>query len=722
MSLNAKTTLNRIFLRAMAIGFVTLAVVGALLIYQGQQRDEEKWRSDTISKSAALTASYYSRLTTQVILDHQSDIKTLLQKIQTAENLTTARVVTQEALSAEVLRTCKVEATSAYFYEVPTCVEAVSGQLKIFHELRSAGFGVGYLLKEIPIPKVGLWGDPVTVRNIALILGCFILLHLIKLYHLKKYIMAPTKLLVNFLKENRRIDYQKTDYKLVEWQTLAETLQNSLDATATYQQKAKSYEYEAKIGQMASQVAHDIRSPLAALTMVTSHLQELPEENRLLIRSAVQRIHDIANDLAGKKLQPSGKVEGRDELSLQLLSGIVDTLISEKRLQHRSKIGVEIDGQIEKSSYGLFAKIQSVEFKRVLSNLINNAVEGIGCSGRINIKLFSEQNQIRLQVADNGKGIPPEILPRLMHRGETHGKSGGSGLGLFHAKSSVEKWDGDITIESAVGVGTTVTITLPLQNPPEWFVPQLELASQSIVAIIDDDSSIHQIWKGRFESSDPTRQIKLIHFSTPSEISSWYRDQNENSKNITFLCDYEFLGNDKTGLDIVRELNIHQNTILVTSRFEEEVVRKGCDNLGVRLIPKNLAGFVPITIAPKSEASENKHSDTPQQKIEGIRIDAILIDDDDLVHMNWKMAAKRQNKIVRVYAGPDEFWKESVEFAKDTPIYVDSNLADGIKGEDVSWMMGKKGFSNLHLATGYDASQFDEMPWLKSIVGKSPPW
>jgi hypothetical protein len=103
-------------------------------------------------------------------------------------------------------------------------------------------------------------------------------------------------------------------------------------------------------------------------------------------------------------------------------------------------------------------------------------------------------------------------------------------------------------------------------------------------------------------------------------------------------------------------------------------------------------------------------------------VDAILIDDDELVHMNWKMAAKRQNKIVRVYVGADDFWKESSDFPKDTPIYVDSNLADGVKGEDVSWMLGKKGFSNLHLATGYEAAQFEAMPWLKGIVGKSPPW
>lgn len=715
MSSNAKTTLNRIFLRVMAIGFATMVLVGAILIYQGQQRDEEKWRSDTISKSAALTASYYSRMTTQVILDHQSDIKTLLQKIQTAENLTTARVVTQEALSAEVLRTCKVEATSAYFYEVPTCVESVGGQLKIFHELRSAGFGVGYLLKEIPIPKVGLWGDPVTVRNIALILGCFILLHLIKLYHLKKYIMAPTKLLVNSLKDSHRIDHQKTDYKLVEWHTLAETLQNSLDATATYQQKAKSYEYEAKIGQMASQVAHDIRSPLAALDMATSQLKESPEELRVLIRSAVCRIHDIVNDLSAPKKTVSATPQDKtvEKMSVQLLSSLIESLVSEKRLQFRSRTGLEIDAELGAAAYGLFANIESVEFKRVLSNLINNASESIMGAGKIAIRLFCENERIILQVIDTGKGIPPEILPRLMTRGQTHGKTGGSGLGLYHAKTSIEKWNGTMTLDSTVGIGTTVTISLPRAFAPEWFVPEIKITPDTTVVVIDDDDSIHKIWDGRFETAKNTGS-KLAHFSSPTEFIAWHRSNTDHHSDTIILCDHEFLGAKKTGIDVVRECGIQKNAILVTSRFEEDHVRNACAEISVRLLPKNLAGFVPIVVEPTITKVTVQNADET--------IDAILIDDDDLVHMNWKMAAKRQNKIVRVYAGPEEFWKESTTVSKDTPIYVDSNLADGVKGEDVAWMMEKKGFSNLHLATGYEASQFDEMPWLKGIVGKSPPW
>ncbi|MFH0799592.1 MAG: hybrid sensor histidine kinase/response regulator [Pseudomonadota bacterium] len=487
--------------------------------------------------------------------------------------------------------------------------------------------------------------------------------------------------------------------------------------------KLMEQEKLAGIMEISSQVAHDIRSPLAALDTAVKQTADMSEENRILIRSAVQRIRDIANDLSLKKrnadvAKPDSKYT--EESSVQLLSGIIDGIVSEKRLQYRDRISIEIESDLGESSYGLFASVQLVEFKRVLSNLINNAVEALNGNGKVEVKLLGDEN-IAIQIRDSGKGIPAEILPKLMRRGETHGKSGGSGLGLYHARTSVEKWGGGIEIQSVIGTGTTIAVTLPKAQFPSWFVGEVNVPEKCAVVVIDDDDSIHQIWKRRLEKICTNYGVSLSHFASPEEFIAWQR-KTTTTGHILYLCDYEFLNHDKTGLDVIRELGIAGNAILVTSHFEENDVRVECEKLGVRLIPKNLAGFVPITtnnvvvlIEPlqeiKASAGEIPHPP-----------DAILIDDDDLVHINWKMAAKRKNKIVRVYAGPDEFWKESELFSKNTPIYVDSNLAGGVKGEDISRMMGKKGFSNLHLATGCDASQFDEMPWLKSIVGKNPPW
>jgi signal transduction histidine kinase len=189
---------------------------------------------------------------------------------------------------------------------------------------------------------------------------------------------------------------------------------------------------------VARQVAHDIQSPLAAISVVEKELLELPEEKRIMLRSAANRIRDIANDLLSKNAGESsptssaGKIE---KMAPELLSAILEGMISEKRLQFRSKIGVEILLHLGKTSYGLFANILSCEFKRLISNLINNAVEAMESGGQVNVSLRSEGADIQIEIQDNGKGIPKELLPRLGAKGETHGKPGGSGLGLFHAIS-----------------------------------------------------------------------------------------------------------------------------------------------------------------------------------------------------------------------------------------------------------------------------------------------
>ena len=84
-----------------------------------------------------------------------------------------------------------------------------------------------------------------------------------------------------------------------------------------------------------------------------------------------------------------------------LLSSLIESLISEKRVQHRSRLGIKIESNLDQKSYGLFAKIQPVEFKRVLSNLVNNAVEAMSQTGHVTIGLSSNDENIILTVSEN---------------------------------------------------------------------------------------------------------------------------------------------------------------------------------------------------------------------------------------------------------------------------------------------------------------------------------
>ncbi|MGK5086849.1 HAMP domain-containing sensor histidine kinase [Bdellovibrionota bacterium FG-2] len=472
------------------------------------------------------------------------------------------------------------------------------------------------------------------------------------------------------------------------------------------------------INQVATQVAHDIRSPLAAINSMEKDLTALPEDTRVMLRSAVNRIHDIANNLLQKNREATAKLKAgaltentephsttAEPTATLLLSSLLEPLVTEKRMQFRSKIGIDIDGRVDVTSYGLFAKIQPTEFKRVLSNLINNSVEALGEKGAITIGMTNHESTIAITIQDDGTGITPEILKNLGKKGETHGKTGGSGLGLYHAKTAVESWGGQLDIESEVGQGTTVRVILPQAPSPDWFVSELKLIPNSKIVVLDDDSSIHQIWQGRFDSlriSD--KGIDVHHLSTPEQLRAWIFENPAAAEQALYLADFELLGFKETGLKLIEELNLGPQSILVTSRFEEQQIMEGCQRLKVRLIPKGLAGFVPISFGVAAEL-----------------VDAILLDDDSLVHMNWEISAKQCGKKLRAFSHPDQFFKIATSLAKGSPVYVDANLGEGIKGEEVARKIYELGFKKVYLATGYEPEKFQGLDFLAGILGKEPP-
>ncbi|MBF0104292.1 MAG: hypothetical protein HQM16_03085 [Deltaproteobacteria bacterium] len=71
---------------------------------------------------------------------------------------------------------------------------------------------------------------------------------------------------------------------------------------------------------------------------------------------------------------------------------------------------------------------------------------------------------------------------------------------------------------------------------------------------------------------------------------------------------------------------------------------------------------------------------------------------------------------------PDDFFKQADQFSKDTPVYIDSSLGDGVKGEAVAKAIYALGFKKIYLATGYKKDHFGEMPWITDVVGKAPPF
>jgi hypothetical protein len=470
---------------------------------------------------------------------------------------------------------------------------------------------------------------------------------------------------------------------------------------------------------LTKQVSPDIRSPLSALSSIVGQLQNIPEHHRLILRSSVNRISDIANTLLTKAKEqksqnPVSEFTSTSQaplaLSVELLPALVDSIVSEKRVQFRDKIGIDIEGDLS-NSYGAFANINVTELSRLLSNTVNNSAESLPKGkGTAVISVQNQKDSVILSVSDNGKGIPKHILEKLGQMGVTHGKErtqSGSGLGVYHAKKTIESFGGKFEIQTEEGNGTRIIMTLPVAPTPKWFVDKISLKPHQQVVSLDDDLSIHGIWKGCFESKR-LKEISLEHltFTSGDAFNNWFSKLANESSSRLYLVDYELLNQKHTGLEIIANLGIGSMSILITSRYEEPSIRAKCDKLGVRLLPKSMAGFVPIEIEKPKEL-----------------LHAVLIDDDvELMHGCWNMAAESKEKKFRAFAHPEEFFKVAATLDFSTPIYVDSNLGHGIKGEDVSKKIFEMGFMEIYLCTGYQASDFSQLPWIRAVVGKEVPW
>ena len=241
-------------------------------------------------------------------------------------------------------------------------------------------------------------------------------------------------------------------------------IMRQIKAIVTQLDEARQRERQADqarlLGEIAASVAHDIKAPLAAFDRLLSGVDAIPDRYRRLATLAMGRIREIAEDLTAHAASP-----GRQQLpgvrEAVALARITEEVVSEARLSHGDRPGLTISFSPDPAHSDILISVEPHIFRRMLSNLLNNAVQASEDTGTVTVDIASEGTWITLSVADRGKGIPPDVLPHLGTRGLSVGKPGGMGLGLYQAKSAVESWGGHLSIASTVGVGTTVALRLP---------------------------------------------------------------------------------------------------------------------------------------------------------------------------------------------------------------------------------------------------------------------
>jgi signal transduction histidine kinase len=100
----------------------------------------------------------------------------------------------------------------------------------------------------------------------------------------------------------------------------------------------------------------------------------------------------------------------------------------------------------------------------------------------------------------------------------------------------------------------------------------------------------------------------------------------------------------------------------------------------------------------------------------------VLIDDDELVRLTWDSKAKRQNIELKTFSSYQSFLKDKNLIEKDSTIYIDSDLGENIKGEEVAVILHNEGFTDILMATGHSPDRFINLHFLKGVISKSPPF
>lgn len=508
------------------------------------------------------------------------------------------------------------------------------------------------------------------------------------------------------------------------------------EAEATYQAKAVA------IGKVATQVAHDIRSPLSSVQAATEYLGQMRIEDPKaadvlnLLELSAKRLTGIADDLLKHK---AGDGEKADFSIHQVL----DELLGEFQGQEQYQ---KIRFFKQYSSKAIHVRGNVAKIQRAFGNIIKNAAEAMQFEGSITLSTQSSGEKAIVSLSDTGPGMSPDKLERVLQGGFTEGKTGGHGIGMKMVKETVEYHGGKLWGESTVGKGTSFFIELPqVDQKITLNTFSLSLHSNEPVLIIDDDASLREQWRLILKENG----LKTILCDSMED----YLGQKISSKMTqTAIVDYHYDNSEKNGANIIQYLKEtgFEEIYLCTAEYWKPSIQKLAEELGVKLCPKPLPKIVIVKDrweqSPKGALAEGIPSGSgqtngtneiasvaklPRRVSLGARNDnggytVLVIDDDRGIRMSWEMMQKKLG-IARLhsYSNLEALQKEPLSLTDVDIAFVDKNIeGSNYTGAQVINYLRSQGVSKIVLASGESEEELRNDPQFSEIdfiIGKQIP-
>ena len=348
---------------------------------------------------------------------------------------------------------------------------------------------------------------------------------------------------------------------------------------------------------LAHKVAHDIRSPLSALSVMLSDCDELSEKKRVIVKHAFTTLTNIANNLISQYTVNTPVTMLDEERRPILCSEFLLKLVSQRKYQYQN-LPVKFEVEIKPNAQFAFIRAQPSQLARAVSNLVSNAVEALSDTilAKLTVSLEAEGNFVTISIADNGKGMPPGMTSLIMQRKSfTAGKEDGHGLGLMQVWDMVDQNEVTLSVKSQPAQGTSFQLSFAKTEQADWIVDEINIRYDDIIVILDDDQLIHDAWDLRIGPLLPGNpDLHVRHEKEGKDVIRYLTAlKPQDKKRVCLFCDFELINQNMTGLTVIETCR-PERAFLVTSYYDLATVQKSASDLGIKILPKQMALVTPM--------------------------------------------------------------------------------------------------------------------------------
>jgi two-component system, OmpR family, sensor kinase len=223
--------------------------------------------------------------------------------------------------------------------------------------------------------------------------------------------------------------------------------------------------YTNNLKKFAADVAHEVRTPLTTMSLLTKALKEHemePEQQREFIEdidNELERMIALVNDLLELSKLEKNNVETEDII----IDHFLENVVGESQYRFAA---AGLDLNFVEPAENLIVSVAPLQLHQVIANLLDNALNYTPAGGKVNVSVYLEENEIITRVEDTGCGIPKEdqsyIFERFFRVDRARSREGGgTGLGLAIVSEIVIKYGGKVWVESEEGRGSSFYFALP---------------------------------------------------------------------------------------------------------------------------------------------------------------------------------------------------------------------------------------------------------------------